>query len=442
MTYRTAVRLACLFVLSSSGSAFAQSISTTPAAAVPALPPIGLLALAILLVGGGVWALRRGWGRAAATALLAVGTAGALLWSVQAVRAAVAVSFTNPAGETVSIPVTTIDANGSVAGWEAADFTNTSGTSLEVSAITLPDLAACLPGAVSGPLLPPLTPASPPQACSVGLVLADGDTCRVDVDTTCRAAVAGHLSTLTAVAPTSGTASGGTGFTLTGTGLTGATAVTFDGIQATAVNVVNATTVTGVTPAHAAGAVDVVIDTPQGTATLADGYTYLATAVGQPSNGGIIAALDGGLNNLIAAVADNAAGIAWGGVGTAVGPGAQSDSDGSENTVAIVGALGGATPYAAQLCATYEVDSQQNTPCQAGNTCYSDWFLPARIQLDHLAANRAAIGGLTTASYWSSTEHSSLPTLAAWGTQLSSVIDIVLTKDSAVSVRCVRSFTP
>ena len=90
-------------------------------------------------------------------------------------------------------------------------------------------------------------------------------------------------STLTTINPTSGPASGETGFTLTGTGLTGATSVTFDGIAATSVNVVNSTTVTGVTPAHAVGVVDIVIDTPAGGATLVNGYTYVPTAVGQPA---------------------------------------------------------------------------------------------------------------------------------------------------------------
>ncbi|WBV69267.1 IPT/TIG domain-containing protein [Legionella pneumophila] len=100
---------------------------------------------------------------------------------------------------------------------------------------------------------------------------------------------------------------------LTGTGLTGATAVTFGGIAATSVNVVNSTTVTAVTPAHAIGPVDVVIDTPVGGATLANGYTYLTTAVGQPSGGGIIACLNPG-NNLIAATTDISTGIVWGGL--------------------------------------------------------------------------------------------------------------------------------
>ncbi|RUR18737.1 DUF1566 domain-containing protein [Legionella sp. km535] len=256
-------------------------------------------------------------------------------------------------------------------------------------------------------------------------------------------------STLTAINPASGTASGGTGFTLTGTGLTGATSVTFDGMAATSLNVVNSTTVTGVTPAHATGVVDVVIDTPAGGATLNNGYTYVTTAVGQPSGGGIIACLNGGLNNLIIATTDASWNIEWGGFGT-VATGAQSNTDGASNTTAIVLALGNnsGVPYAAQLCNDFEVDSQGNTPCQAGNTCYNDWFLPAGNnltasgQLNCLFTNRVAIGGISFDHYWSSTEFSGNPTFDAWFQDFSNGNQYVGGKSSVLRVRCVRAFTP
>jgi len=250
-------------------------------------------------------------------------------------------------------------------------------------------------------------------------------------------------STLSAISPTSGTASGGTGFTLTGTGLTGATGVTFDGVAATSVNVVNSTTVTGVTPAHAAGIVDVVINTPAGGATLANGYTYVATAIGQSSGGGVIACFNGGFENLIAAEADNSINIEWGGSGASTA--AQSDTDGASNTSTIVTLLGnnGGTPYAAKLCDDFEVDSQGNTPCQAGNTCYDDWFLPARDQLNNcLYTNRVAIGGFTADSYWSSTEDSGNSATNAWSLSFLFGNQNSIGKGSLISARCVRSFTP
>ncbi|WP_265533835.1 autotransporter domain-containing protein [Pseudomonas saponiphila] len=84
--------------------------------------------------------------------------------------------------------------------------------------------------------------------------------------------------TLTSAAPNTGTTAGATSVTLTGTNLTGATAVSFGGTAATGYTVNNATTITATTPAHAAGAVNVVVTTPGGTVTLSNGYTYTVPA--------------------------------------------------------------------------------------------------------------------------------------------------------------------
>ena len=82
--------------------------------------------------------------------------------------------------------------------------------------------------------------------------------------------------TVTSIGPTSGTTAGGTTVTITGTNLTGTTAVTFGGVPATSFTVVDANTIVAVVPAHAAGAVDVVITTPGGSATTT--YTYVTPA--------------------------------------------------------------------------------------------------------------------------------------------------------------------
>ncbi|MFM5672314.1 putative Ig domain-containing protein [Aeromonas hydrophila] len=86
------------------------------------------------------------------------------------------------------------------------------------------------------------------------------------------------VPTLTSVAPNSGSTDGATSVTLTGTDFTGATAVSFGGTAASGYIVNNATTITATTPAHAAGAVNVVVTTPSGTATLTNGYTYTVPA--------------------------------------------------------------------------------------------------------------------------------------------------------------------
>jgi hypothetical protein len=61
---------------------------------------------------------------------------------------------------------------------------------------------------------------------------------------------------------------------ITGTNLVGTTAVTFGATNATSFLVVSDTTINAVTPAHAAGAVDVVVTTPDGSATDVGGFTY------------------------------------------------------------------------------------------------------------------------------------------------------------------------
>jgi len=80
---------------------------------------------------------------------------------------------------------------------------------------------------------------------------------------------------LTSLSPTSDTTAGGATITLTGSTFTGATSVTFGGVAATSLTVVNDTTITLVAPAHAAGAVDVTVTTPQGNVTGTGVFTYI-----------------------------------------------------------------------------------------------------------------------------------------------------------------------
>lgn len=82
------------------------------------------------------------------------------------------------------------------------------------------------------------------------------------------------LATVTGISPATGDAGGGTAVTLTGTKLYGVTAVTFGGSAATSVVVVSATSVTCVTPAHAAGAVTVVVTDDGGAITKTTFFTY------------------------------------------------------------------------------------------------------------------------------------------------------------------------
>jgi xanthine/CO dehydrogenase XdhC/CoxF family maturation factor len=81
-------------------------------------------------------------------------------------------------------------------------------------------------------------------------------------------------ATVTGVAPATGGTGGNTNVTITGTGLDGVTGVTFGGTAATAVTVVDPRTVTCTTPAHAAGAVAVVVTDDAGAVTRPNGFTY------------------------------------------------------------------------------------------------------------------------------------------------------------------------
>ncbi|MEV4510246.1 IPT/TIG domain-containing protein [Dactylosporangium sp. NPDC049525] len=86
---------------------------------------------------------------------------------------------------------------------------------------------------------------------------------------------AAEVPVVAAVSPTLGTT--GTPVTITGTDFTGATTVTFGGVAATSLVVVSATQITATAPAHAAGAVDVVVTTALcGPSTGGPQFTYAA----------------------------------------------------------------------------------------------------------------------------------------------------------------------
>ncbi|MDS1137542.1 beta strand repeat-containing protein, partial [Nitratireductor indicus] len=79
---------------------------------------------------------------------------------------------------------------------------------------------------------------------------------------------------ITSISPNNGPEAGGTSVTITGTNFTGATAVTFGGTAAASFTVNSSTTISAVTPAGTAGAVDVAVTTAGGTDTETGGFTY------------------------------------------------------------------------------------------------------------------------------------------------------------------------
>jgi hypothetical protein len=80
--------------------------------------------------------------------------------------------------------------------------------------------------------------------------------------------------TISTVTPSAGPANVGTSVTIAGTNLVAGTTVKFGGVSATSVNPLG-TTLTCVTPALAAGTVDVLVTTPGGSVTKTAAYSYL-----------------------------------------------------------------------------------------------------------------------------------------------------------------------
>ncbi len=112
--------------------------------------------------------------------------------------------------------------------------------------------------------------------------------------------------------------------------------------------------------------------------------------------------------------------------------GAQSETDGWENTQAIIAYYGesGGTPYAASACGSLSVFG------------YDDWYLPAKDELQLLYDNKDMIGGFnTTQTYWSSTEYS-ISTEAARALDFNNNNMNELVKYNKYNVRCVRKDPP
>jgi len=108
-----------------------------------------------------------------------------------------------------------------------------------------------------------------------------------------------------------------------------------------------------------------------------------------------------------------------------------SYTTGEANTALLVGLSDAASPYdAAVYC-----DGLTNVHG------HSDWYLPARDELNVLYTNRAAIGGFNTSGsyptgyYWSSSEYDNS---GAWNHRFIDGLQDYGSKLGGVYVRCVR----
>ena len=156
--------------------------------------------------------------------------------------------------------------------------------------------------------------------------------------------------------------------------------------------------------------------------------TPISFSMGQHIGGGVVFYVDQtGNHGLISSTVDESIYALWGCFGTLIGPGAEHMElgTGDTNTTAIVN--GCSDPgIAAKICDTLTLNG------------YTDWYLPAIIELDSMYVHRDTIGNFSpTAWYWSSTE---INVTGAYFKNFYNGTSPGTTKAYGTNIRCIRKF--
>jgi hypothetical protein len=130
-------------------------------------------------------------------------------------------------------------------------------------------------------------------------------------------------------------------------------------------------------------------------------------------------------HGIIAAPTDQGINIEWGCFGDEItGADGTALGTGAQNTIDIVNGCSEAG-IAARICSDLVLNG------------YSDWYLPSKDELNKLFLNKAAIGGFTSLTYWSSSETTDFK---AYLQSFNTGAQIDFNKNNGYLVRAIRAF--